>query len=88
MDPVQLLLIIILTLSSFFLAIVGIQLFLTLRQLQATLKHLNRVISGFESMGVGVSQGFQEIIGFMNGFKVISKAISLISQNKDETPKK
>ncbi|MCX7996226.1 MAG: hypothetical protein N2691_00500 [Patescibacteria group bacterium] len=88
MDPVQILLIIILALSTFFLTIVGVQLIITLRQLQNTLKQISKVVEGFESMGVGMSQSFQEIIGFMNGFKVVTRAINLFTQTKNETKNK
>lgn len=88
MDPIQILLIIVLSLSTFFLAIIGIQLFLTLRALNNTLKRVNKVIDGFEQLGAGMSEGVNELIGFMNGFKVILKAINIISQTKHETAKK
>lgn len=84
MDPIQILLVIILTLSTFFLSIIGVQLFITLRELRRTLRNANRVIEGFESMGVGLNQGFQEVVGFMNGFKVVLRAINLVSQSKNE----
>lgn len=35
-------------------------------------------------MGVGLNTGFQEVVGFMNGFKVILRAINLVSQSKNE----
>ncbi len=84
MDPIQILLIIILTVSTFFVSIIGVQLFITLRELRKTLKNANRIIEGFESMGVGLNQGFQEAVGFMNGFRVILRAINVISQSKNE----
>lgn len=84
MDPIQILLIIILTVSTFFLTIIGVQLFITLRELRKTLKKVNKVVEGFESMGVGLNQGFQEVVGFMNGFKVILRAINVINQSKNE----
>lgn len=84
MDPIQILLIIILTLSTFFLTIIGVQLFITLREFRKTLRKVNKVVEGFESMGVGLNTGFQEVVGFMNGFKVILRAINLVSQSKNE----
>ncbi len=84
MDPIQILLIIILTVSTFFVSIIGVQLFITLRELRKTLRNANKVIEGFESMGVGLTQGFQEAVGFMNGFRVILRAINVISQSKHE----
>lgn len=88
MDAIQILLIIILTVSTFFLTIIGIQLFITLREMRKTLRNINKVVTSFEDMGVGLNQGFQEISGFMNGFKVVLKAINLISQSKHDATKK
>jgi uncharacterized protein YoxC len=88
MDAIQILLIIILILSTFFLTIIGIQLFITLRALRNTLSNVDRVVKGFEDLGIGLSQGMNEVTGFMNGFKVILKAINIISATKHESSKK
>jgi hypothetical protein len=88
MDVVQILLIIILSLSTLFLAVIGVQLFLTLRELQKTIRHANKIVEGFESVGSGLQQGLTEITGFMNGFKVILRAIHLLNQTKHESAKK
>lgn len=88
MDAIQILLIIILIVSTFFLTIIGIQLFITLRELRKTLRNVNRVVAGFEDLGIGMGQGFNEVIGFMNGFKVILKAMNIISASKNDSSKK
>lgn len=87
MDVIQILLIIILVLSTFFLTIIGIQLFITLREVRKTLHNVNKIVLNFENLGVGLSQGMGEVIGFMNGFKVILKAIQVISHHKNESTK-
>lgn len=88
MDPIQILLIIVMILSTFFLSIIGIQLFITLRELRRTLRNVNKVVQGFEDLGIGLNQGFNEVVGFMNGFKVILKALHVISNTKNESTKK
>ena len=87
MDPIQILLIIILILSTFFLTIIGVQLFITLREMRKTLKNINKVVNNFETLGVGLQQGMTEVTGFMNGFKVVLKALQFINQQKHDTTK-
>ena len=87
MDAIQILLIIVLLLSTISLAIIGIQLFITLNELRKTLRNVNRVVEGFENLGVGLSAGLNEAIGFMNGFRVILKAINVLTQTKNDTKK-
>ncbi len=83
MDAIQILLIIILIISTFFLSIIGVQLFITLREMQKTMKQINKIVDNFETMGIGLNQGMQEVVGFMNGFKVVMRAIQLIQQKKE-----
>lgn len=87
MDAIQILLIIILILSTFFLSIIGVQLFITLREIRKTLRNANKVVESFENVGVGLNQGMTEMVGFMNGFKVVLKAIQVMSQKKHEASK-
>lgn len=87
MDPIQILLIIILILSTFFLTIIGVQLFITLREMRKTLSNINKVVNNFETLGVGLQQGMTEVTGFMNGFKVVLKALQFINQQKHENTK-
>ena len=88
MDAIQILLIIMLIVSTFFLSIIGIQLFITLNEFRRTLRNVNKVVQGFEDLGIGVGQGLNEVMGFMNGFKVILKALNIIHSNRNESSKK
>lgn len=83
MDAIQILLIIILIISTFFLSIIGVQLFITLREMQKTMKQINKIVDNFETLGVGLNQGMQEVVGFMNGFKVVMRAIQIMQQKKE-----
>lgn len=88
MDPIQILLIITLVLSTFFLTIIGIQLFITLRSAQKTLSKIDKVITGFESAGIGLEKGLTETVGFMNGFKTVIKALTILNEQKHGTQQK
>lgn len=84
MDTTQLLLTIILTVSTIFVVIIGIQLILILKELRKSLKKVNNIVDGFESIGMGLEHGLAEIVGFFNGFRVIAKTLDIFSHKKNE----
>jgi len=84
MDTMQILLIITLGTTVVFSVIIGIQLILVLKELKQTLTTINKVTAGFESIGVGIEKGFEEVSGFMNGFKALFKLFELISPKKND----
>ncbi|MEN9327202.1 MAG: hypothetical protein RI947_10 [Candidatus Parcubacteria bacterium] len=87
MDTTQLLLTIILSLTTFLLIVVGVQLIFVLRELRKTIIAVRRIIGSFESLGVGLDNGFHEVVGFLNGFKTIFKLIETVSGRKNEKSK-
>lgn len=87
MDTTQLLLTIILSLTTFLLIVVGVQLIFVLRELRKTLKNINKIVNSFESVGVGLEHGLGEVVGFINGFKSILKIIDSVSLKKHEKSK-
>ena len=84
MDTTQLLLTIVLSITTVLLVIIGIQLIFLLKELRATLKRTNKIIDGFDSLGVGLDHGLTEVVGFFNGFKTIIKAFELIHSKKND----
>ena len=76
MDPTQLLLTIVLTLTTILLIIVGIQLIFVLREVRKTLRNINAIVEGFENVSVGLEHGLTEVVGFVNGFKTILKILT------------
>jgi hypothetical protein len=84
MDTMQILLIITLGTTTIFSVIIGIQLILVLKELKQTLTTINKVTTGFESIGVGLEKGFEEVSGFMNGFKALFKLFELIAPKKND----
>lgn len=87
MDTTQLLLTIVLTISTVFLIIIGVQLILILKELRVSLKKINLIIEGFESAGLGLEHGLAEVVGFFNGFKSILKIFDFIGNKKNEKSK-
>ncbi len=87
MDTTQLLLTIILSLTTFLLIVVGVQLIFVLRELRRTIIAVRKVVGSFESLGVGLDNGFHEVVGFLNGFKTMFKLIDSVAGKKNEKPK-
>ena len=82
MDTIQILLLIVLSISTIFLTVVGIQLVLVLIELKKALTSINKIIKGFDSIGVGLQHGLAEATGFINGFKTIMKIVDLYNNRK------
>ena len=87
MDTTQLLLTIILSLTTLLLVVVGIQLIFVLREVRRTLMNVNRIVNGFDSFGSGLDHGLQEVVGFLNGFKTIMKIVESLPINKHDKNK-
>lgn len=87
MDTTQLLLTIILSLTTLLLIVVGIQLIFVLREVRKTLMNINKIVNGFESLGAGLDHGLSEVVGFLNGFKTIMKIVESLPINKHDKNK-
>lgn len=87
MDTTQLLLTVVLTLSTILLIVIGIQLIFVLRELRKTLHGVNRIVDGFESLGTSLDSGLAEVTGFMNGAKTLFKVLEFVTGKKNEKSK-
>ncbi len=83
MDTIQILLIIVLSISTVLLTVVGIQLFLVLNALRKSIQNVNKIINGFDAIGIGLKHGLGEATGFINGFKTILKIVDLYKKKND-----
>lgn len=84
MDTTQLLLLVVLSITTILLIFVGIQLIFVLREVRKTLRRINRVIEGFENLGVNVNQGFSELTGFIAGIKTLIATIEMLKDKKND----
>jgi uncharacterized protein YoxC len=87
MDTTQLLLTIVLTVSTIFLIILGVQLILVLKELRTSLIKINSIVEGFESVGVGLEHGLTEVVGFFHGIKSLLKVFDFLGNKKNERSK-
>ena len=83
MDPIQLLLNIVLTVSTILLVIVGIQLIFILKELRKTLKKINEIIVAFEKFGGSLGYGFSEVLGFFAAIKSLIKVFDILRRKKN-----
>lgn len=87
MDTTQLLLTVTLTVTTFFLIVIGVQLIFILKDLRKILNKANNVIEGFEKIGLGIEHGFNEFVGFFMGIKTLLKIFENLKIKKDEKQK-
>lgn len=83
MDSTQLLLTVVLTVTTILLVVIGIQLVFVLKELRKTLKKVNEIISNFEKVGVSLEHSFSELTGFASGLKTIFKVIDIFHSKKN-----
>ena len=88
MDTTQIFLAVTLSVTTFFLIVVGIQLFFTLRDLRKSLNKVNAIIDAFEKVGSGIEHGFEEVVGFAAGLKSFFKILDVVTNKKHEAHKK
>ena len=84
MDTIQILLIIVLSISTIILTVVGIQLVIIMQSLRKVLGRTNKILDGFDAIGTGLKHGLGEATGFINGFKTIMKIIDLYKNKKND----
>lgn len=83
MDTTQLLLSVVLTVTTILLIVVGIQLIFILKDLRQLLKKVNNIVEDLEKVGVSFEHGFSEITGFLSSFKLIFRLINSLQNKKN-----
>jgi len=83
MDTTQLLLSVVLTVTTILLIVIGIQLIFILKDLRQLLKKTNRITDNLERVGISFEHGFSEIAGFLSSFKVIFRLINSFANKKN-----
>ncbi|OGK09252.1 hypothetical protein A2767_06945 [Candidatus Roizmanbacteria bacterium RIFCSPHIGHO2_01_FULL_35_10] len=87
MDSTQLLLTVVLTVTTILLVVIGIQLVFVLKELRKTLKKVNDIIENFEKMGVSLEHSFSELTGFASGLKTIFRVVDFFHAKKNAKSK-
>lgn len=87
MDTTQILLIVTLGTMTVFSVIIGIQLVQVLHELKKSLSTVNKVVAGFEAVGLNLEHGFGEVVGFVNGLKTIFRVFEVFTSRKNDKTK-
>lgn len=85
MDSTQLLLTVVLSVTTILLIFVGWQLIFLIRDLRKTLNRVNGIIDSFEKVGLSLDHGLGEMRGFMVGMKTIFKFIDVLHAKKNKS---
>ncbi len=83
MDTTQLLLTVVLSVSTILLIIIGIQLIFVLREIRFTLKRVNFIVDGFEKLGLSLEHGLSEMFGFATAIRTLFKTLDLLTNKKN-----
>ena len=83
MDPTQLLLTTVLTITTILLIIIGIQLIFIFKDLRYLLKKLNNIVDELEKVGVSFEHGFSEVTGFLSGIKTLFGLVNILHSKKN-----
>lgn len=83
MDTTQLLLSVVLTVTTILLIVVGIQLIFILKDLRQLLRKANHIVEDLEKVGISFEHGFSEITGFLSSFKVLFRLINSLQSKKN-----
>lgn len=82
MDTTQILLTIVLTITTILLIVIGLQLIFILKDFRRILKRINNIIDQTEKIGTSFEQGFSELTGFLSGMKLIFRFINSLKTKK------
>ena len=83
MDTTQLLLTVVLTVTTILLIIIGIQLIFILKDLRSLLKKVKSIVDELEKVGVSFEHGFSEISGFLSAIKTIFRLVNTLHNKKN-----
>ena len=83
MDTTQLLLTVVLTVTTILLVVVGIQLIFILKDFRKLLKRVNNIVDQLEKIGVSFEHGFSEISGFISAIKTLFRLVNTLHAKKN-----
>jgi hypothetical protein len=84
MEPTQLLLTIVVSVSTLLLIFVGIQCIFVLMEFKKTLYKVNKILTGFESLGTGLDNKVNELMSFFHGLKTVAKVADIVTHHSSE----
>jgi len=82
MDTTQILLTVILSIVIIFMSVVGYYFVKILQEVNKIIKKAHGVIEGFERMGSGLENGFNDMAGFVGGIKSVFNVLEIFKKRK------
>jgi len=83
METTQLLLTIVLTITTILLIVIGIQLIFILKDIRKLLKKVNNIVDEMEKIGFSFEHGLSEVAGFISSIKLIFRLINSFQSKKN-----
>lgn len=83
LDTTQIILITALTITTIILSIIGIQVFLVLREIRNIMTRIRNAVDSFEKVGISLGSGYSELLGFISGFRNIFNLFKVLSERKN-----
>ena len=80
LDSSQILIIAAIAIMTAILTVVGIQLILVMKDVRKLLGRVNGIMDGVEKIGLSVTHGGAEIVGFITGVKKLLSVIDLVTE--------
>jgi len=88
MDPLVILLIIVTSILTVLLVIVGVQVVMILKEIKLTLNHINNTLEAADNVVSTLSRpmsGFADVVaGVRTGLKITDSFVSWLNKNRDE----
>lgn len=84
MDPAQILLLIVVTVLTFLLLLLGLQVYFILRELRKTIIKMNKVLDDAGIISQSVAQPVSNLSGIITGVKTGLSILSIFSNKKKQ----
>lgn len=81
-NPFQIILSVVIIALTSVLTLVGIQVFLILREVQKTIQKINSTLDEAKNLVTGASQSLEGTVGFLGGLKTVLRLLSLFKKKE------
>lgn len=85
LDITQTLLVVVITVLTILLAVIGVQVFFILRDMRDTVKKTNRILEDTSSMTANFKRPFSSMTSLASGIKTGLEIISMLRERKEKS---
>lgn len=87
LDITQTLLIVVITVLTILLAVIGVQVFFILRDMRDTVQKTNKILEDTSSMTANFKRPFSSMTSLASGIKTGLEIISMLRERKEKLPR-